>query len=277
MHKNQLGIGSFAYRYHIGIPAYHPPVPMKPLDFIVESSRLGLKRVQLCENLKYADYDASYIRTLAETAQKLGLIVEIGMNGASLENLRKHIDLARIVKSKFIRVVIGDAASGNRNTIDTIADNLKTVLDECGESGIEIGIENHFDLATPQIMRIIQKVDNDLVGSVLDTTNCVYFLERPEEALGFMLHHIKSVHLKDFCMVKTEAGITLAGQILGQGILEAKSIVKAVTSRNPDASIIIELSIRRKDGMSASGVLAAEKNQIEQSVEYAKTLIGLRP
>jgi sugar phosphate isomerase/epimerase len=273
MVRDKLGIGSFAYRYHAGIPGFMPDNPMKPMDFINEGARLGLRRIQLCENLGYANCGESDILLMAKRAKELGLTVEIGMNGASRENLRKHIHFARIFESKFIRVVIGDMGLGKEYAADAVTDNLVSIINECKEAGIEIGIENHFDLPTPQIMRIIQNVHDPLVGAVFDSTNGINFLERPEETLDYMLPRIKSAHLKDFRMVKTEAGITLRGEILGQGILDSASIVKKIVSRNPEASIIIELTIRREDGIPVSDVLAKEKQQIERSVEYAKTLL----
>jgi sugar phosphate isomerase/epimerase len=273
MLQDKLGIGSFAYRYHVGIPGCMPESPMKPMDFINESARLGLRRIQLCENLNYVNCSEPDILRMAKRTKELGLIVEIGMNGASKENLRKHIHLAQIFGSKFIRVVIGDIGLEGEYAVDAVTNNLNSTIHECRGAGIEIGLENHFDLPTPQIMRIIHNVHDPLVGSVFDSTNCINFLERPEETLDYMLPCIKSAHLKDFRMVKTEAGITLRGQILGQGIIDSKSLVKKILSNNPNASIIIELTIRRENGIPVSDVIAKEKCQIEQSVAYAKILL----
>ncbi|MDR1933022.1 MAG: sugar phosphate isomerase/epimerase [Spirochaetales bacterium] len=269
---NQLGIGSFAYRYHAGIPACMPSVPMTPMGFINAAAQLGLGRIQLCENLKYAGCAESCISALANRTKELGLVVEVGMNGITRENLRKHIGLARMFDSKFIRAVIGSLDESSESTAEAATENLKSVLDECRQYEIHIGIENHFDLTTPQIIQVIRSVNDPLIGTVFDSTNAVGFLEHPQETLALMLPYIKSVHLKDFRMIKTEAGITLTGQILGQGILDAESILKKVIAQNAEASIIIELTIRRQDGLSAEEAVEEEEKQIRQSVEYAKKL-----
>jgi sugar phosphate isomerase/epimerase len=272
MDQNRLGIGSFAYRYHVGIAACMPPIPMTPIDFINAVAQLGLKRIQLCENLKYADYSKSVITAMGNRARDLGLIVELGMNGLTRDNLYKHIDLAYAFDSKFIRIVIGNLDCNEAHAIKIAAENLRSILNECRTAGIQIGLENHFDLKTEQIVNILEEVGDPLVGGVFDSTNAINFLERPLETLSLLLPYIKSVHLKDFRMIKTEAGIELAGQILGQGILNTKSILKEVISKNPKASIILELTIRRRAGLSIEEILQEETVQIMQSVEYAKML-----
>jgi sugar phosphate isomerase/epimerase len=272
MDKKKLGIGSFAYRYQVGIPACAPALPLTPIGFVEDAARLGLERIQLCENIMYADLNEQDIATLAKRIKELGLIVELGMYGVTEENLRKHIRLAKVFDGKFIRAVIGELNDDHEKAVRIAAQNLKKVLDECRRDNIHIGLENHFDLSTPDILRVIKEVNDPLVGSIFDSTNAINFLERPEETLAFMLPYIKSVHLKDFRMIKTEAGITMTGQILGQGILEVESLLKQVTAKNPEASIIVELTIRRKDGLSVDEVIKIEKDQIAQSVAYAQKI-----
>ena len=266
----QLGIGSFAYRYQVGLPGCMPGVPMNPLDFINDVPRLGLKRLQLCENIKYANSDSKAIGIMVDRAKELGLAVEIGMNGVTRENLQKHIKLAKEFGSKFIRAVIGEMDPDENKAVPIIVQNVKSVINELRDNGISLGLENHFDISTQKIVQVITDVNDPAVGSVFDSTNCISFIERPMDALALMLPHIKSVHLKDYRMEKTEAGITMVGQILGQGVLDVKTVLKKILTQNPEASIIVELSIKRKDGLSIAEVVEDEKRQIAQSVEYAK-------
>jgi sugar phosphate isomerase/epimerase len=272
MAKSKLGIGSFAYRYQVGIPAFRPPNPMTPIDFIDHAGRLGLKRIQLCENIGYADCDERAIAAMVKHAKNLGLTVELGMYGLTRENIRKHLRLAGLFESKFIRVVIGGLHDDHDKAVHIASENIQAVLDECRGEGVHIGLENHFDLTASDIVEIIQEVDDPLVGSIFDSTNGIFFLERPEQTLGIMMPYIKSVHLKDFRMLRTEAGITMAGQVLGQGSLETESILRKVMAQNPEASIIIELTIRRKDGLSVTEVIETEKEQIARSVYYAQQI-----
>ena len=270
MDISQLGIGSFAYRYQAGFPGCMPDAPLTPLSFIDDVQRLGLKRLQLCENIRYADSDTKAIGVMVNRVKELGLAVEIGMNGVTRENLRKHIKLAKEFESKFIRSVIGVMDPDENKAVPIIVQNIKSVLNELRDNEISLGLENYFDNSTQQIVQVIKDVNDPLVGSVFDSTNCIGFIERPMDALALMLPHIKSMHLKDYRMVKTEAGITMVGQVLGQGVLDVKAILKKVLAMNPQASIIIELTIKRTDGLSVTEVIEEEKRHIVKSVEYAK-------
>ena len=135
MDNSQLGIGSFAYRYQVGFPGCMPDVPLMPFDFINAVQRLGLKRLQLCENIKYADLDTKAISLMADRTKELGLAVEIGMNGITRENLRKHIDLAKKFESKFIRAVIGALDPNENKVVQIAAGNIKSTLSELRENG----------------------------------------------------------------------------------------------------------------------------------------------
>ena len=272
MEKNILGIGSFAYRYSAGAHGFKPPVIIDPIAFMEDAVRMGLRRIQLCENLGYADHGENAIAAMVKRSKELNLIVEIGMFGITEENLQKHIKLARIFGANFIRIVAGDLDENHKKAVELAVKNLKAVLNECRGEGINIGLENHFDLTTPEIVQVIKRVDDPLVGSIFDSTNAISFLERPDETLDLLLPYIKSVHLKDFRMIKTEAGITMTGQVLGEGILETRKILEKVVAANPKASVIIELTKRRRDDISVDTVLEEEKAAIRNSVEYAKKL-----
>ena len=103
MDNRKLGIGSFAYRYEAGIPGFMPVTPMTPQEFIeVAATKLGLKRIQLCENIKYADQDEKTMAAMVKRTRELDLAVELGMYGATEENLRKHIRLAQLFQALWL-------------------------------------------------------------------------------------------------------------------------------------------------------------------------------
>jgi len=276
MNKNciKIGIGSFTFRYAIGIEDCMPNKPMTPIDFIDAASNLGFNRIQLCENLKYAEYNTDSIISFAERAKDRNLIVELGTYGLTYDNLKKHIEIANIFNSKFIRIAIGDLCDNNidcsyRMAIETIS----SIIDECKKSNIVLGLENHFDLPTPYILKILEEINDPYIGAIYDTTNAIYFIERPERTLELLLPYIKSVHLKDYQLKKAEASIVMSGRILGEGQLNSKEILKTVLTANPEASVIMETTIRRREGLSSEQVVFEEKLQIEKSTQYLKDLI----
>jgi len=272
MNNRIIGIGSFAFRYHIGIPACTPARPMTPFGFIDAVESLGLTRLQFCENLRYADEPTHSIRWMSELCREKGLTVELGMYGLTQENLARHIRLAEVFSSRFIRVVVGELAEDNRQSAQTALEAIRALLPELTRHHITLGIENHFDITTEQVIEIIQAIDDPHVGAVYDTTNAIGFIEHPSHTLALMLPYVKSVHLKDYRMNKVEASIVMSGQILGEGVLDTENIIRQVARVNPDASIIMEQTIRRLDGITPEQAVEMEQMQIERSIAYLKAL-----
>ena len=266
----KTAIGSFAYRYAVGFNGFRPPEPMDPFSFLKRAKQLDYQGVQLCENLHYAQMEEKDLSALDSLAKELGLFVEIGMNGASKENLLFHLKLARKLSSSFVRVVLGGksckkaAEVGEAQTAFT--KTLKEVLPAFRDQGISLGIENHFDLPTYAIRNIVDELDDENVGMILDTTNCIHFLERPLEALEMSRGKIISVHIKDYMTQKMEAGHLITGTELGKGELDIPPFI-ACCDR-----IVLEMTIRRNETMTPEAITEWEDQAIEEST---KTLIRL--
>jgi len=273
MSVDRLGIGSFAFRYQVGIEGCIPCNPFTPFDFICAVETLGLKRLQLCENIKYAEYGADEIKRMADMARQKDITVELGLYGATPENLDRHIELAKIFDCRFIRVVIGELSGDKWTTVAAAGESIRNVLDKLRRNNITLGIENHFDITTEQIVSIIKDIDDPHVGAVLDTTNSIGFIEKPERSLELMLPYIKSVHLKDYIMQRAEASIVMSGRILGCGLLDVPGFLKKITEAAPFASVIIEQTIRRREGATPEEAALEEKQQITECVQYAKSIL----
>jgi len=124
------------------------------------------------------------------------------------------------------------------------------------------------------VLKILKNINDPYVGAVYDTTDAIYFIERPERTLELLLPYIKSIHLKDYQLRKAEASIVMSGRILGEGQLNSKEILKTVLTANPKASVIMEVTIRRKDGLSIEQVVPEERIQMERSTQYLKNLMN---
>lgn len=269
----KTAIGSFAYRYAVGINGFMPPEPMNAFAFLRKAKQLSFQGVQFCENLHYAQFSEKDIAALDALAKELGLFVEVGMNGANEENLLYHLKLAKQLSSSFVRVVLGGKSCKNpRETYEAqkaFTKILSNVLPAFRDQGVTLGIENHFDLPTYALRDIVDELDDDHVGLILDTTNCIHFLERPEEALQRCSGRIVSVHMKDYRTQKIEAGHLITGTELGKGELNIFPFL-ACCDR-----IVLEMTIRRSEEMTPEQAVGWEDRAVKASSAKLMELCGL--
>jgi len=275
--KCKIGIGSYAYRYHMGTGSFRPDVPMRINDFLEKAHQLGYNLVQLCENTMIAYATRNELLEIKNKADELGLTVEVGMNGLDCENLKKHIEICNILSSKFLRIVIGGGSPIHKNVLQEAANRAVELLsgniDELKKNKITIGIENHFDFPTSVLVDIVKTVDESCIGMIADTTNCLGFVERPEEMLSLAGPYLLSVHIKDYVVKKVEGGYLITGEILGKGFLDAYCFLKKAFSYNPQASVILEMTIKKEDDRRREEVLCMENNAVEQSTDYLFKLL----
>lgn len=276
--RPQIGIGSFAYRYAIGSSDFRPDRPMTVFGFLSEAHRLGFDGVQLCENLAYSKLDKEQLIAVKEKAQELGLFVEVGMRDVTVENLLRHLQIAELLSSQFLRVVLGSVRltpeEEPARMIKDATRNLKEVLPICRKLGLTVGIENHFDLRTEDLIGIVEGIGDERVGMILDTTNCLGFMERPEETLQALKPYLRSIHLKDYSIRKVEAGYLISGTPLGDGWLNTAEILREAMAANPELTIILELNVRRKEGQSVAEILRSEEQMIIRSLGYLNTVLA---
>jgi len=267
-----IGIGSYAYRYAIGFKNSNQSSYMSIFDFLSEAHRLNFKSVQLCENLNYKNYSKEKLILLRKKAKELDLIIELGLNGLSTDNILRHLDIANLLSSHFIRVVLsnkGKYPEDKPNELMVKSINiLKKILPRCRDQNIFIGIENHYDLISQKLVELVKEINDEHIGLILDTTNHLAFVERPEETLKLFKPYLLSIHLKDFFCYKIEAGYLICGRELGRGQLKTEKILNSALESKKLLSIIIEMTIRKESRESVKEILDWERGVIERSVNY---------
>lgn len=256
-------LGSYAYRYGIGFREYMPDKPMTVRELLVKARALGFQGVQLCENLKIAQMSPAELEEVRETAREQGLFLEVGMNGAREDSLYRHLDIACQLSSGFVRIALGGKSCKKQEEIEQVRKDytqvIRAVLPAFRERGVTMGIENHFDLPTWALREMVEEIDDDRVKLILDTTNCIHFLERPEEALEICRGRLASVHLKDYTVQKIEAGHLVSGTVLGEGELNVQPFLECCDQ------ITLEMTVRRSAALPAAEVVPWENAAVTAS------------
>lgn len=272
----EIGIGSYSYRYAVGVDGFRPDRPMDVQGFLREAGRLGLRRIQLCENLQYVGLSAAELSEVGGSARELGIVIEVGMRDLSRDNLARHLEIAERLSAPFLRVVLGKPSPYKEPEPEPLVEESIRVLSDAVPTlrrlGIKVGIENHFDLCPEDIVRVADAVNDPSVGLVFDTTNSLGFVRSPEETLRVMGPRLFSVHLKDYVVQKVEAGYLVRGVVLGEGWLDVDGILREALRFNPEIPIVLEMTIRREPEMDIGETLRWERIAIERSLSALRAV-----
>src|SRR6185436_10353867 len=99
-----LGIGSYTYVWAIGVPGYPSPAqPLTALALLDKATALGVRVVQIADNLPLHRLTANELNALSERADELGLMLEVGTGGIDAANLHGYIAIAQQLRSPILR------------------------------------------------------------------------------------------------------------------------------------------------------------------------------
>ena len=88
-----------------------------------------------------------------------------------------------------------------------------------------------------------------------------------------LMPHLLSVHLKDYVIAKVEAGYLMKGCALGEGCMPIETILRKVLAERPEASIIMEMTIRRDLSMEPAQVVSWEQDQVTRSAQFLHRMV----
>lgn len=241
-----------------------------------EKDLIALAREQGFEGIEFAGIhppegmDAiSYARSLAKEAQTQGIQIVAYCIGADLLNggpeeidrLKDEVDIAAALG---VPVMRHDASGGyhkeNRlqrgfeNALPVIAAGYKAVTAYAKTKGIRTCIENHgyFCQDSVRVEAIINRVEDENFGALVDIGNFLCADEDPGIAVGNMAPYAFHVHCKDFHkksgneflppdgFFRTRGGNYLRGAIIGHGVVPVLQCVRLLKDAGYDGWFTVE-------------------------------------
>ncbi len=270
----KLGITSYAYRWALG--GSHPFLPSEfkieqPLSvfsLIEKVSNLGLEVLQICENISLEMSTEDY-RRVGEFAQNRGITLELGAAGMDLSVLDRYVRIADMTGSRLLRVYPKEA-----EPIHSLVKRIRGYLPVLGDRGLTLAVENSsLCLYTSrQLAKMLNRIDDPLVGACVDVANSLGLLERPLETVKVLCPHVVSLHLKDFCVKRKSIGGFMAfGVPLGKGILDVNAVLNIIEKSGRDPNILLEQWMDRKANIEET--LKEEEEWLTESVIFLRSII----
>lgn len=265
----QIGLGSYACAWAIGVPGYPVRKPMDAFAFVDLAHELGFPLVQLADNLPLHTLSEEKQKQLLEHVKNLNLTVEVGTRGIQGEHLKTYLQIAKTFGSRILRVVVD--SQHHHPTPAEVIRLVTEVLPDFERANIILAIENHDRFSCKTLADIITTLSSPHVGICLDTVNSFGSLEGPEVVMGTLAPHTVNLHIKDFDIRRADhnLGFTIFGTPAGQGRLEIPKLIKQLGEYKKCKTGVLELWPTPESDMKAT--LAKEKMWLQQSATYLKT------
>ncbi len=224
----QLGLGSYAFRWSIGTPAFRPETPATLADVVDETAEFGCSLLQIADSAELEAMSTSEMLEFRARAEDRGVRLQTGTTGLTNERMVRYLAITGTLGGDLVRLVL-DSDDAHPGQVDAEA-ILSSVAPRFEDEGVAIAIENHFLTPSPDLVEIIENVASPAVGVCLDTANSVMIREWPTTTIELLAPYALCMHLKDYAVVPDEHGVGghVVGRPLGEGSLDIQAALAAV-------------------------------------------------
>lgn len=267
----KLGLSTYTYTWSIGVPGYPPTRPMTALDILATTQRLGVRVVQVADNLPLDQLSAQDLDAFQTCLNQYDIQVEVGTRGIAPAHLRRYLGLAKRFHSPILRVVVD--TPNHHPTPEEVVEILTPFRSEFESAGVILAIENHDRFQTSVLADIVRRLGANWVGICLDTVNSFGALEGPRVVVNTLGPLTVNLHVKDFTIFRAShmMGFTVEGRPAGQGKLDIPWLLGELTQRGREFNAILELWTPPEETLDAT--IAKEQRWAEESVAYLRGLI----
>ena len=237
----ELGIGSWTYPWNIGVAGYPlPEKPMKAMDLLYRAKELGVNLVQICDNIPLHEMNAEELRHLRDTAEELGITLQIGTRGIQPEHLLRYLEIAGMLNSKLVRTITD--TQDCKPTMEQAVGWIRKVMPEFEREKVSIAVENHDRFKVGELAGFIEKIGSSCLGICLDTVNSFGALECPSEVVSVLSPYVVNLHIKDFqiARIDNKMGFVVKGSPAGQGMLDMDRVFTLLKEKGREPDVILE-------------------------------------
>lgn len=209
-----LGLETFSYHLALSRGA------MDVFGFIGRVAELGLDGVQI--NIVQQNWghlgggEPEHLQAVRDLVESRGLFIELDTRGTAPEHLRAALAVCSAVGADVLRTYAslgGDLAEELRQAVD----DLRAVVPDCAAHGVRIAFENHEYETADDIVQVLDAVDSEWVGALVDTGNGMMVWEPPTETVRKLAPWAASTHFKDHLVTTIEGQPMVVGTTLGRG------------------------------------------------------------
>ncbi|MGN7862638.1 sugar phosphate isomerase/epimerase family protein [Microbacterium sp. 22303] len=232
-----IGLGTYAFLWQ------HSELAPDPLSLIgaFEATRaLDVDVFQICDYTPLDGMDRQELRDTADAARDLGLTVQLGTRGIEPARLSHYLGVADVFDARLVRSMLFSPDS--RPSVSEAATWLRQALPAFEEQGVTLALETYEQVATADLIALVEGLNSDRLGICLDPANVVARLERPRDCVEQAAHLVKNVHVKDFAFTRRPGwvGFDYGGARMGEGLHDYAYLLRTVRPRERGIDEIVE-------------------------------------
>jgi sugar phosphate isomerase/epimerase len=202
-----------------------------------------------------ASQDAAYLRRVREGLERRRMFVELIVNTGALEDLELLEQIGRAAEALGVTRLRVACLPGrryedfhDRKSWDDFAGRWRAALPRTEpvlrRHKLALGIENHKDWLTDELVDILRRIGSPHVGACVDFGNNLALLEDPLQTVEKLAPYAVTTHVKDNVMVPTQSGFSLGDVALGEGVLPLERMVGVLRRHRPDIHLVLEVITR---------------------------------
>lgn len=220
------------------------------LEFMDYCAALGAGGIQA----ELTSLDADFLRKVRERAEKLEMYLEV------ITSLPKDdpADFERTVvaaQSAGALCIRSACLSGRRyETFSNLEDwkqfvsgskaRIARALPILEKHRMPMGIENHKDWTTDDLVALMKEYGSEYLGVCLDTGNSISLLDDPMDVVTRLSPYAVCTHVKDMAVKEYPEGFLLAEVPMGEGMLDMRAVLGTIAKARPRTKYTLEMITR---------------------------------
>lgn len=246
-----LVIQSYSQRWKGRYSSVRVPPFKDALDVLDHTRSLGVGGLQIGQDGWTRELAQEVRNTCESYDMRLEGMIRLPQAAGDVERFTREIRLGQEAGATLFRTTLG----GRRYEVFSRREDYEMWYSQSLRSlelaepvarrlNVKIAVENHKDLETSELLRVMQKLASPHVGVCLDTGNSLALLENPLEVVQALAPYTLTVHLKDLAVSLADKGFQMAEVPLGQGVLPLEAMVKILRAEAPRADFYLEMMTR---------------------------------
>lgn len=242
--------GGTRLRTSMGIGMYSFSHPQPAAEFLEYCYWLGAGGVQA----ELSSFEPAYVKKIRQRAEELGMYLEVvaSLPQEDAGGFERTVEAAKEAGALCLRAACLDGRryeefstlEGWKNFVATSKARIARALPILEKHRMPLGIENHKDWATEELLALLGEYSSEYLGACVDTGNNLALLDDPMDVVERLAPFAMCTHIKDMAAEEYAEGFLLAEVPLGQGMLDMKRIVNTIGRARPKTKFTLEMITR---------------------------------
>jgi 3-oxoisoapionate decarboxylase len=232
-----IGLGTYAYFWQ---HSDRVDEPLSLIDALRDTRAQDVGLFQICDYAPLLGMSATELADAAAAARDLDLTIELGTKGIEPHHLATFLRLAEIFGARLVRSML--FAPDSRPSLAEAEQLLRTALPSYEAAGVALALETYEQVATDDLVGLVERIGSDALGICLDPANVVARLELPRDTVERAAAVTRSIHVKDFRFARQDGwvGFTYGGAPMGTGLHDYPHLLRTVRPAERGINEIVE-------------------------------------